>query len=56
MSTRPEGRGTRPVAKRVLDNWSTLAAKFVKVMTVDYKKALEKIALEKKVAEAGKAA
>ena len=34
------------VAKRILDNWQALRAKFVKIMPVDYKKALERIARE----------
>jgi len=32
------------VARRVLENWPAMLAKFVKVMPVDYKKALEKMA------------
>jgi glutamate synthase domain-containing protein 2/glutamate synthase domain-containing protein 1/glutamate synthase domain-containing protein 3 len=35
------------VARRLLDYWSALLPKFVKVMPTDYKKALEKIAKEK---------
>ena len=38
------------VAKRVLDQWSTLLPKFVKIMPTDYKRALEKIAKEKQAA------
>jgi glutamate synthase (ferredoxin) len=40
------------VAKRILDNWDSLQSKFVKVMPVDYKKALERIAKEKAAAAA----
>ena len=29
-----------PVAKRILDNWSDYLGKFVKVMPVDYRRAL----------------
>ena len=32
------------VAQRVLENWEAMLAKFVKVMPVDYKKALNKMA------------
>jgi glutamate synthase (ferredoxin) len=35
------------VAERVLNNWEDSLSKFVKVMPVDYKKALERIAREK---------
>ena len=31
------------VAQRVLDQWKTVLPKFVKIMPVDYKKALEKM-------------
>ena len=41
------------VAKRVLDQWTQLLPKFVKIMPTDYKKALEKIAKENKTIEAG---
>ena len=30
-------------AKRILDNWSTYLPKFIKVMPVDYRQALEKM-------------
>ncbi|NQZ60120.1 MAG: glutamate synthase subunit alpha, partial [Lentisphaeraceae bacterium] len=35
------------VAQKVLDNWDATLPKFVKVMPVDYKRALERIAREK---------
>jgi glutamate synthase domain-containing protein 3 len=35
------------VARRVLDDWKTILDKFVKVMPVDYKKALEQMQKEK---------
>jgi len=44
------------VAKRVLDQWSSLLPKFVKIIPTDYKKALEKLAREHKPVEAGAAA
>jgi glutamate synthase (NADPH/NADH) large chain len=31
------------VAREILDNWSSQASRFVKVMPVDYKRALEKM-------------
>ena len=34
------------VAKRVLDNWEVLTAKFVKVMPTDYKRAMAQLAKE----------
>ncbi len=40
------------VAKRVLDYWEALRKNFVKVMPVDYKKALQRIAAEKTKASA----
>jgi glutamate synthase domain-containing protein 3 len=30
-------------AKRILDNWQEMSGKFVKVMPIDYRKALERI-------------
>jgi glutamate synthase domain-containing protein 2/glutamate synthase domain-containing protein 1/glutamate synthase domain-containing protein 3 len=45
------------VAQRLLADWDATVKKFVKVMPTDYKKALEKIAKEKKAAiDAGQAA
>jgi glutamate synthase (NADPH) large chain len=38
------------VARRILDNWVDYMNQFVKVMPVDYKKALQKIADQKKSA------
>jgi glutamate synthase domain-containing protein 2/glutamate synthase domain-containing protein 1/glutamate synthase domain-containing protein 3 len=38
------------VAKRILDNWSEYLSQFVKVMPVDYRKALQKLADQKKSA------
>jgi glutamate synthase domain-containing protein 2/glutamate synthase domain-containing protein 1/glutamate synthase domain-containing protein 3 len=38
------------VAQRVLDRWTSLLPKFVKVMPTDYKKALEKMAKENQAA------
>jgi glutamate synthase (ferredoxin) len=35
-----------PVANRVLAQWETLLPKFVKIMPVDYKRALEKLEKE----------
>ena len=34
------------VARRVLDDWEAVLDKFVKVMPIDYKRALEKLAEE----------
>ena len=44
------------MAQRVLSHWDAMLPKFVKVMPVDYKKALEKMAREKQSVEAGAAA
>ncbi len=30
-------------AKRILDNWREMSGKFVKIMPIDYRKALEKM-------------
>jgi len=40
-----------PLGRRVLDGWSELKAKFVKVMPTDYKKALEAMQKEKQAAK-----
>ncbi len=40
-----DGTGS-PVAARVLDDWATLRARFVRILPVDYRRALERIARE----------
>jgi glutamate synthase domain-containing protein 3 len=40
------------VAARILDDWEMSLAKFVKVVPIDYKRALEAIANDKRTAEA----
>ncbi|MBN1488931.1 MAG: glutamate synthase large subunit [Phycisphaerae bacterium] len=39
------------VARKVLDNWETMLAKFVKVMPTEYKRALERLAAEQEMQE-----
>jgi glutamate synthase (NADPH/NADH) large chain len=39
------------VARRVLDNWDVILARFVKVMPVDYKRALQRLATEAEIEE-----
>jgi glutamate synthase domain-containing protein 3 len=39
------------VAQRLLDNWQDAVKKFVKVIPVDYKRALQRIADEKRTGE-----
>ena len=33
----------QPQARRILDNWQEMSGKFVKVMPIDYRKALERL-------------
>jgi glutamate synthase (ferredoxin) len=40
-----------PLAKRILADWENEQKHFVKVMPTDYKKALQRIAEEKKIEE-----
>jgi glutamate synthase domain-containing protein 3 len=43
-------RTESPVARRVLDEWETLAPKFVKVFPADYRRVLEQLAVEEEEA------
>ncbi len=40
-----------PLAKRILEDWDSQRTNFVKVMPTDYKKALQRLAEEKKIEE-----
>jgi glutamate synthase (NADPH/NADH) large chain/glutamate synthase (ferredoxin) len=43
-------RTDSPVGRRVLDEWATLAPKFVKVFPADYRRVLEQLAAEEEEA------
>jgi len=43
-------RTESPVGQRVLDEWETLAPKFVKVFPADYRRVLEQLAIEEEEA------
>ena len=40
------------VAKRILDDWSSYLPKFVKVMPVEYRRALKEMQAQQQIAEA----
>jgi glutamate synthase (ferredoxin) len=40
-----------PLAKRLLDDWENQQKHFIKVMPIDYKIALQRLADEKKIEE-----